>query len=613
MSLRDPSRVWWWNAWAACAAFTLLGFVLSLLRHYCFASFEDLAMFDQMLWNVRRGAGLVTTVSGNDHLMFRHHFFGEHVSPILYLVAPLAGLTRGPEALLFIQSLAVGLSALAVAAWARARTGSQLVAWIAPWVWVALPGLWMATLYDFHMECFGAALFFMFLLAFSRGSGWSLCWAILYMFTKEDAPLYLAATAFAGAFIFRQRRLGTGIFALALVYFSFVFVTVIPAFSPTGRHLLENRMPGADGADVFGVLRAVLGSGLRWESLARHLAGFGFLPLLGGLAALPGLAAAAIMWISPHETQFRILAHYPFTVYPLLAFAAVEGFALAFRARRTVLRRALFGAAVVVVIGGVMWAWAALGAEAGHVLGPVSARYARDTAEARAMLASIPADGMAATDFELAPHMARRDELSVLLRPADAEWLALHLNAPSFHFALPKRLSWFAWLAQPDSGYGLWAHQPGQVAVFRAGDDAGANEEFLGELTSEFEAEGMYREIARVVPDKAALNGWAIRVRPDDEVGPILWGPYVHLSPGEYRVTFRVRYEGPAEDFAELDVSESDGKFVRGRQMLRGRTDGYTDVTLPVTLETGQRVEFRCVLHEKADLRIDRVTARRVE
>lgn len=68
-----------WTVLFALAVSAVLATV-SIKRHYHLESDEDLAMFDQMLWNVRHGKGLVTTLSGEADLLFVHHFFGEHVS-----------------------------------------------------------------------------------------------------------------------------------------------------------------------------------------------------------------------------------------------------------------------------------------------------------------------------------------------------------------------------------------------------------------------------------------------------------------------------------------------------------------------------------------------------
>ncbi len=75
-----------WTVLFALAISAVLA-TISIKRHCNLESEEDLAMFDQMLWNVRNGKGLVTTLSGESDLLFKHHFFGEHVSPILYLLA----------------------------------------------------------------------------------------------------------------------------------------------------------------------------------------------------------------------------------------------------------------------------------------------------------------------------------------------------------------------------------------------------------------------------------------------------------------------------------------------------------------------------------------------
>jgi uncharacterized membrane protein len=243
-------------------------------------------MFDQMLWNVRQGLGLITTPSGNHHLLFLHHFFGEHLSPILYLLAPLAGLTRGPEALPIIQALAIALAAVPAALWAEQVTGWKWMRVFAAWFWVVLTTLWKAGFNDFHMDALGPVFFFAFLLRLYEGRRSAWLWAALYAATKEDAPFYLATAAAVGGFLSGRRKIRFSISAVAAVYDVVGVLWIMPVFSGTGAHLLENRLPEISShGDLANYLLAILKDPRRWESLAEHLKSCGICVVIARLSA----------------------------------------------------------------------------------------------------------------------------------------------------------------------------------------------------------------------------------------------------------------------------------------------------------------------------------------
>jgi uncharacterized membrane protein len=586
---------------------------LSVLGHYCFHTFEDLAMFDQMLWNLRQGRDLITTLSGNHHLLFLHHFFGEHLSPILYLLAPLAGLTRGSEALLIIQALAITLAAVPAALWAERVTGWKWMRVFAAWFWVALPGLWKAGFNDFHMDALGPVFFFSFLLRLYEGRRSAWLWAALYAATKEDAPFYLATAAAVGGLLSGRRKIGFAISAVAAVYGVVGVLWIMPVFSGTGEHLLGNRLPeiGSPG-DLSDYFLAILKDPRRWKSLAEHLKSFGFLPILGGLWILPAALTVGIMWLSSSVLQYTIGIYYSLTVYPFLFVACVAGMrSLARFPWLSALRGWRVSAqiiAFILCIVGLAFAWPKAIGDIWSEMGPTSLSHAQSTAEARRLLAHVPSDANLAAEFALLPHVARREQLSIVLWPGDADWLALYLNSPYHHYPLEERRNWKIALTESNSAYGVYGYASNQVVVLRAGYSTSMNEAVLKEFKYVYEAKGLYHEVGRAVEDSEAYDGWAWMVRHDDPAGCALYGPYVHLEPGGYTVNFRIKKKGVSDrNFAALEVVELDGETVRGRAFVRGRSHGYHDVTLPVELKSGKNTEFRCNTMGGGELWIDRI------
>lgn len=68
---------------------------------------SDLAIFNQVLWNMVNGGGVWSSLQG-------HSYFGDHFAPLLYLLAPLYVLWQDPRWLLILQSIILGLTAVPI-------------------------------------------------------------------------------------------------------------------------------------------------------------------------------------------------------------------------------------------------------------------------------------------------------------------------------------------------------------------------------------------------------------------------------------------------------------------------------------------------------------------
>lgn len=593
--------------WAALVAALLavLWSALSLFRFHHFSSAEDLAMFDQMLWNFRQGRGLVTSLSGNMNLLFPHHFFGEHFSPILLLVAPIAGLTPGPEAILVLQAVALALSLIPAFLLAKDVFGTSESGLAAGVLWLLLPAFWIAVLYDFHPEAFEPLFLLAFWLAFRKGLRSSWLWALLYLSCKEDAALYLCAVAFFGGIALNRKPLG---FSLAAVSFGYAVLTAlvaIPHFSPTGVPLMASRpLLPAQAGGLAPWAQEVFFDVVHWRYLGIHLLSFALLPLAAGWLILPAAGSVALMWVSKSEYQQAILLHYVFTVYPLLAIAAIEG-ARRFQnvgiATPTVRRRAVLLAwALCVVASGILFF------EVRDYSEPFGNLRFESTSAARAELAGIPSDASVAADWSLAAHVARREQLALLIEPFNSDFVAARLdglNHPVARF-VPETL------LATNSTCGLWREPVDPVAVFKKDSPPiPSAARIRDEQFHLFNAETANHESGRSVIDLGAQDKHAWHGGTSDRNGALLYGPNLDLPAGTYCVTFRVRTRVNKRDLVGLlDVSEGPSAKTLAQHELRGSLPSYEKIPLRVELAGLGNVEFRCFKVGKGDIWIDRVT-----
>lgn len=586
-----------------CVVFAVLLSLLSLWRYQSFQAGEDLAMFDQMLWNVREGRGLITTISGNWHLIYSHHFFGEHFSPILYLLAWPAGLTKGPEALLVIQAVFVALSAIPAGRIVARLMGLSWTMPLTALLWLALPGLWQATLYDFHMSALGLLFFLLCLQKLLEGSKQAWLWAIFYVMCMEDAPFYLFFTALVVGYCSGNRALGFRLAAASLLYGLIALWIIIPAYSSTGQHLLALRFVVPDTpAAAFSHIWNLIKCSERWISLRAHLSSFGFLPVAGGLFLIPALSAVGLMWLSADNYQATMQLHYPFSFYHLFFLASAGALCFLIRWKNRFPSR-LFGqfvsaGLVALCVAGPLFGWIALKKDILSILGRTHPTSVRAWASARTLLSQMPRDASCSAPIYLSAHVARRASLALLSSPQENDWMIFPLRSNTdliYPFEDNRYKQWASSLLTTSSPYGVWGMTNG-IAILRRGHPATLNAAALEELLFYWEAECLYCQVGRNVPDPAASNGWARESSPLDPPGAVLFGPYHKVAPGSYRVHFLLRMDVPAGgDFLAIDVTTHSGQLILARQALNGKSDLYRDVFLPITIPREEVIEYRCI------------------
>ena len=578
--------------------------LLSLSRHERMWSGQDVAMLEQALWHIRHGQLPWTTMSGNSSLQFLHNFLGEHFSPLLWLLAWPAALTRGPEALLVIQALV-----LAAAAWPLARLathwlGSSRAGLVAALLWLAQPGLWEAALYEFHFEVFGGVFLFAFCAAFVTGSRWWWLWAVLYAACKEDTPLYLAAVAAVLGWQMRRRAAGLCLAALALAYGVSVSLWIIPAFSPTGHSLLLGRLltPPVCGG-VLPWFNVVMGDPSRWNWLTIHLGAFALLPLIAGWASIPAGMAVGLLWLSSDAEQAHGMIHYPFTFYPLFAFAALAG---AVHLRRWCLpraRRATVLAGALLCAGGLAHAWWQTWPYLEGTLGTGSVQPA---AAIEALLQRIPPDAPVTASLTLTSRLARRADVRIIMKYpcADTDWIAVRLDGVIHPARGPAFDPWLNHLLATNSAYGV-VGATACVAVLQRGAPTAANAALADRLAHTWYAEQASHQVGRVISDAATASGRAWYSSERERSGAPIFGHELPLPAGDYDITFRLRGRGHHTDrYVLLDVAEADGQ-VRAVQQLAGDTGGYRDFVLHAHLTGAGDAEFRVFKTGRGEVAVD--------
>ncbi|MBI1795506.1 MAG: DUF2079 domain-containing protein [Candidatus Eisenbacteria bacterium] len=314
-------------------------FVWIKYRNYLYSDF-DLAIFVQATDRLLHGS-LYTSIRGMNWL-------GDHVSLILFVIAPLYALVRHPLTLLFLQTAVLALGAWPVAALARRTLGHGWIAAALAALYLLHPALGYTNLFEFHPEVLATTtlLATMACMAAER-FGWTLAFATLSVLCKEDVALPVLMLGLTALLPGRRRRYAAALAAVAVASLLVSFVVIKPRFASSAADYAKmyHDWGGSAGQVALHILRDPLRAvasfvstpGDALDTLTKRL----YWPMmLGPFLLLPLLApatfAVALPVLAEHFLSFRIQQHgliYQYTalVTPVFAAAAVGGLATLIR------------------------------------------------------------------------------------------------------------------------------------------------------------------------------------------------------------------------------------------------------------------------------------------
>ena len=261
---------------------------IALLRHHAYQSLLlDLGYFDQSFWTTLHGAFFYTSSSAN----FGMSQFGNHNSPILFIILPFYALFPYPETLLVVQSCVLALAAIPLYYLSKehlGRTGA-LVICLAYFLYPPLHGV---NLIDFHEFAFvPLILFTCFYYLFKKGIMGFLVSSCLALMIREDMALIIMMIALYGLIkknLYsheRDRLILALIVLLSSFWLMMSLVVIIPAFNPA--HIFSRFDLHYQGTGLTSLI--FTHSDLKGIYLFELLCPLGFLSLLS-----PGILLTAV-------------------------------------------------------------------------------------------------------------------------------------------------------------------------------------------------------------------------------------------------------------------------------------------------------------------------------
>ncbi len=401
-----PPIFWTRLTIAAACAFTALFSLVSVLRWAALTpTMWDLGNFDQPLWNAVHGHGLELT---------QHHFDGNldrmssHFEPILYLFALPYLFAPSPLWLLVLQAACLGASApilrRAFAHYLPPPSATLLVL-----LFLLLPTLHFAALSDFPAD--SPALLFLSLAFLALLEGRMKLYAAAVfgaLLCKEYAALVTACLGLYAAVVQRRKLAGAITVAVSAAWFYVAMEIVMPRFNhgqPPGVLVLNYADLGAAEGLAGMVRHLLLHPGDAFARIFKPLHVENLIFLLAPLLGLPllgpaELAVAAPIFAKDLLADFDIGNHHLTMALPFLFLAIAKGLS---RPGREPLLPALAGG---LLLGAFLLSPAPVGQRFWRSLD----QYLPDArdAQAKALLARIPADVPVSASEHLAPRLTHR-------------------------------------------------------------------------------------------------------------------------------------------------------------------------------------------------------------
>ena len=333
---------WWVLLLAVTLTMALVFAAYSITRFNHFnAKAYDLGLHAQVFWNTSHGRLFAGSVEVDNYL-------GDHVSPIILLLAPLYRLMPDPRLLLVLQAVVLASGALPLALLARRRlsVNPYLLSLVLALIFLTYPALGFVNRFEFHEEVLVVPLLLAAFLALeSRRAGWMSLALLLALLCKEDVGLTVAAF---GVFAWwrarswppagdqarrgsnrRMKTIGLAWAGAGVVWSLVALLVIIPAFrSAPSDTLARYSWLLAGPADVLGnpgrILQHLLADPRRLWMLVKFLLPLGFTSLLSP-AVLVSLPAVAVNWLAGNLYQSSIYFHYAAATIPVVFAAAVYG------------------------------------------------------------------------------------------------------------------------------------------------------------------------------------------------------------------------------------------------------------------------------------------------
>lgn len=279
----------------------------------------DLGIFAQAIWNTLQGHFLYSSLKGGICLL------GDHMSPILVLLAPFYALWPDPRLLLIFQNLAAASNLFLIAAIAKRKTGDSLTALVFAIIYAFYLPTRGALHEDFHPEVLVEPFLFAAFIFLERKSWAGFLMCLLAAVAGKENMLGIAFVMGYYAWRYKQSpRIGLGLMIASVVLFGTIVKWAIPLLS--GKPYLYEGFYRHLFSDPWVHVVSFLFSLDSLEYILKLFVPFLFLPLFHWPTFLLGLPILFQNLLSNNPVFRSFGYHYTTGLTPFLFISSIYGF-----------------------------------------------------------------------------------------------------------------------------------------------------------------------------------------------------------------------------------------------------------------------------------------------
>jgi len=337
----STSRNWWITSlWIAIFIYFILTLIISFSYHWGYmSSLTDLGTFDQAVWGTLHSDFFLNTNTFSKKVSY----LGIHFRPVLLIFLPFYALLPKAEWMILAQSLALSLTAWPIYLLAKHVTKSELAALFWALAYIVNPFVIGVFPWVFRPESLAVPFIAIALLSVEK-SNFRLLLLSCFVIVLCKEHFGIMVIGFGILWGFRNRRWKQSLLLVLLgaMYSILVLGVVMPALSPTGKHVMIGSdldqlsrygWLGHSLKEVFqtvlfhpiNVIKIVmLGMGGAKYLLVLLIIFLGF-PLAAPEYLLPGLADMMANMLSANPMPRSLFAYHSISLIPVLTVAAVYG------------------------------------------------------------------------------------------------------------------------------------------------------------------------------------------------------------------------------------------------------------------------------------------------
>jgi uncharacterized membrane protein len=335
-SPRDPTRMfsvppvaWFGVVVIAAVAYSAWFSYYTSVWHGCGRSGYDLAIEDNILWNLLRGHFYKATPTlgpGGSH-------FARHATLVSYLLLPFYALRQSADMVLILQSILMGMAGIPLFLFGRRRVGDTAAALIAI-LYLMHPAVQESNLFEMHYIKLGTLPFWTTLwLLDSKRYDAAIAAAVVTLMVREDVATWILLLGAFGVTAGLNLRASLTLLIGGTLYVGIVKFAIMPSLARGQDELMfmyKDLLPAGKGTFAWAMLTALTNPGYLLKTLLGvdklvyllHICTpLVFIPFrysIGWVAIIPGFVFSLLSTQYPPlvDIHFQYSPHFLAMLYP---------------------------------------------------------------------------------------------------------------------------------------------------------------------------------------------------------------------------------------------------------------------------------------------------------